>query len=88
MYLSCGGISDMISQFKNKIKSGGGNCPLSFSMLSKTFKSLSDFIQNKMRMSHIYQRVMLIELLKGSGKPAERFGQTQSKAIGFQFQWV
>ena len=38
-------------------------------MLSKTFKSLSDFIQNKMRMSHIYQRVMLIELLKGSGKP-------------------
>ena len=37
-------------------------------MPSKTFKSLSDFIQKKMRMSHIYQPVMLMELLKGSGK--------------------
>ena len=37
-------------------------------MPSKTFKSLSDFIQKKMRMSHIYQPVMLMELLKSSGK--------------------
>ena len=28
---------------------------------------LSDFIQNKMRMSHIYQPVMLMELLKRRG---------------------
>ena len=37
-------------------------------MPSKTFKSLSDFIQKKMRISHIYQPVMIMELLKGSGK--------------------
>ena len=32
-----------------------------------TFQTLSDFIQQHMRMSHIYQPVMLIELLKRDG---------------------
>ena len=31
------------------------------------FKDLQDFIRNKMRMSHIYQPVMLIELLQNNG---------------------
>ena len=31
------------------------------------FKDLQDFIRNKMRMSHIYQPVMLIELLRNRG---------------------
>ena len=31
------------------------------------FKDLKDFIQNQMRMSHIYQPVMLIEVLKRGG---------------------
>ena len=31
------------------------------------FKDLKDFIQNQMRMSHIYQPVMLIEILKNGG---------------------
>jgi ATP adenylyltransferase len=34
---------------------------------SKTFSNLSDFISNKMRMAHIYQPVMLIELLRNGG---------------------
>lgn len=33
----------------------------------KTFEKLSDFILNQMRMSHIYQPVMLIEILKKNG---------------------
>ena len=33
---------------------------------------LSDFIQNKMRMSHIYQPVMLMELLKRRGSASRR----------------
>ena len=33
---------------------------------------LSDFIQNKMRMSHIYQPVMLMELLKRRGNASRR----------------
>ena len=33
---------------------------------------LSDFIQNKMRMSHIYQPVMLMELLKRRGCASRR----------------
>ncbi|MEJ1298169.1 MAG: hypothetical protein RPU63_11915 [Candidatus Sedimenticola sp. (ex Thyasira tokunagai)] len=32
-----------------------------------TFADLLDFIENKMRMSHIYQPVMLIDLLEGNG---------------------
>ena len=34
--------------------------------------NLSDFIQNKMRMSHIYQLVMLMELLKRRGNASRR----------------
>jgi hypothetical protein len=32
-----------------------------------TFSHLLDFIQNRMRMSHIYQPVMLSTLIKGGG---------------------
>ena len=35
--------------------------------MTKAFDKLSDFILNKMRMSHIYQPVMLIEILKKNG---------------------
>ena len=35
--------------------------------MSKQFTNLSNFIQNEMRMSHIYQPAMLIELLKNNG---------------------
>jgi len=41
-------------------------------MPSKTFKNLSEFILNHMRMSQIYQPVMLKALLKGSGKSKVR----------------
>ena len=34
---------------------------------SATFVSLSDFIRNRMSMSHIYQPVMLMEILKSGG---------------------
>jgi ATP adenylyltransferase len=37
---------------------------------SKTFNKLSDFISIQMRMSHIYQPVMLMELLNHGGKAA------------------
>jgi ATP adenylyltransferase len=36
------------------------------------FEQLSDFIQKKMRMSHIYQPVMIEELLKGGGRASVR----------------
>ena len=35
--------------------------------MSKSFEQLSDFIIHRMRMSHIYQPVMLIELLRRQG---------------------
>ena len=35
--------------------------------MSKEFENLSDFILNKMKMSHVYQPVMLIEILKNNG---------------------
>ena len=35
--------------------------------MSKQFDELSNFILNEMRMSHIYQPVMLIEILKKNG---------------------
>ena len=38
------------------------------SKASTTYKTLRDFIQHQMRMSHIYQPVMLRELLKRRGK--------------------
>ena len=40
--------------------------------MSKIFTSLKHFISKKMRMSHIYQPLMLIELIKGSGKTTGR----------------
>ncbi len=55
-------------------------------MPSKTFKSLSDFIQNKMRMSHIYQPAMLIELLKGSGKSKAK--QIAKKFLQYDFSQI
>ena len=33
-----------------------------------SFRTLKNYINKKMRMSHIYQPVMLIELLKNKGK--------------------
>jgi len=35
--------------------------------MKSSFEVISDFISKKMRMSHIYQPVMLIELLRGNG---------------------
>ena len=35
---------------------------------SHTYKQLENFIRDEMRMSHIYQPVMLIKLLESSGK--------------------
>jgi len=32
------------------------------------YKNLKDYISQKMRMSHIYQPLMLMELMKGKGK--------------------
>ena len=40
--------------------------------MSKIFISLKNFISKKMRMSHIYQPLMLIELIKGNGKSTGR----------------
>jgi len=37
-----------------------------------TYKSLIDFITKRMRMSHIYQPVMLIALLQNNGKCSQR----------------
>jgi ATP adenylyltransferase len=33
-----------------------------------TYEQLLDFVQNRMRMSHVYQPVMLIALLQGGGR--------------------
>jgi ATP adenylyltransferase len=35
---------------------------------SATFTNLSDFICNRMRMSHVYQPVMLMEIIKRGGR--------------------
>ncbi len=35
--------------------------------MARTFTELAEFIERKMRMSHVYQPVMLIELLVGGG---------------------
>ena len=35
--------------------------------MSNRYDELSDFIRNKMRMAHIYQPVMLMELLQNQG---------------------
>ena len=41
-------------------------------MSSQAFERLKDFIQQKMRMSHIYQPVMLLELLRKGGVASRR----------------
>ncbi len=41
-------------------------------MPTSRYRKLSDFIRNQMRMSHVYQPVMLIELLKHEGKASVR----------------
>jgi ATP adenylyltransferase len=33
-----------------------------------TYERLADFVQNRMRISHVYQPVMLMALLRGGGK--------------------
>src|SRR6516225_3382816 len=40
--------------------------------MASAFERLQDFIQKQMRMSHIYQPVMIQELLKGGGKASIR----------------
>ena len=40
--------------------------------MSHTFDELSDYIRNQMRMSHVYQPVMLMELLKRGGLASTR----------------
>ena len=35
--------------------------------MNNQYKLLADFLKNKMRMSHIYQPVMLMELLSNKG---------------------
>jgi len=40
--------------------------------MSKNYTYLKNFISKKMRMSHIYQPLMLIELIKGNGKSTGR----------------
>ena len=40
--------------------------------MSQQFDDLSDFIRNQMRMSHIYQLVMLMELLNRDGSASIR----------------
>jgi hypothetical protein len=41
-------------------------------VVASSFKNLRDFIQKRMRMSHIYQPVMIRELLKRGGKASIR----------------
>ncbi len=36
--------------------------------MSKSYKKLKNYISNKMSMSHVYQPLMLIDLIKGNGK--------------------
>ena len=40
--------------------------------MSKRYEELSEFIRKKMRMSHIYQPVMLVELLQNKGSASVR----------------
>ena len=37
-----------------------------------TYERLADFVQNRMRMSHVYQPVMLMTLLRGGGRSSVR----------------
>ena len=40
------------------------------------FERLQDFVENRMRMAHVYQPVMLLALLRGGGE-AEPSGETR-----------
>ena len=40
--------------------------------MSKKYLKLKNYISGKMNMSHIYQPLMLIELIKGNGKSSGR----------------
>ena len=40
--------------------------------MTKAFSDLADFIENRMRMSHLYQPVMLMALLNSGGKCSEK----------------
>jgi hypothetical protein len=42
--------------------------PLSVYSVRMTYEQLADFVQNRMRMSHIYQPVMLMTLLRQGGR--------------------
>ena len=37
-----------------------------------SYQDCEDFIQNRMRMSHVYQPVMLMTLLEGDGKASTK----------------
>jgi uncharacterized membrane protein len=39
--------------------------------MTSSFRRFRDFIQKRMRMSHIYQPVMIRELLKSGGKASD-----------------
>jgi len=39
-----------------------------FNGVQLNYRDCEDFIQNRMRMSHVYQPVMLMTLLEGGGK--------------------
>jgi hypothetical protein len=49
-----------------------------------SYKTLLDFIENRMRMSHVYQPVMLIALLRNRGKAHEQETLFLEKAIIFK----
>ena len=40
--------------------------------MSKKYSKIKNYILKKMSMSHIYQPLMLIELIKGNGKASAR----------------
>jgi ATP adenylyltransferase len=37
-----------------------------------TYEQLADFVENRMRMSHVYQPVMLVALLRGGGRSSTK----------------
>jgi hypothetical protein len=52
--------------------------------MPSSFKRLRDFIQKQMRMAHIYQPVMIEELLKGGGKcPTDLMLKLPGKDLSF-----
>jgi len=51
---------------------GGGPFSTPEGNVASSFEHFRDFIQKRMRMSHIYQPVMIRELLKSGGKASIR----------------